>query len=192
MLNDRSWLVALIVALVLPMWAPAAQAQDFWASLKKPGGIVLLRHSYAPEDPPDKDLENLKNCKTQRNLDETGQAQARRIGDEFRKRGFKQARIYSSQYCRALETARLLKLGTVTEQASLNQVFYTQPIVLREATAKSTEFMKTLRGKGLAVLVSHVSNIQAIAGVMLGSGEMAVVRLNAAGEIVADGRLLVK
>ena len=189
---DRSWLVALIVALVVPLWAPVVQAQDFWALLKKPGAIVLLRHSNSPADPPDADLENLKNCKTQRNLDEAGRAQARRVGDEFRKRGIKQARIYSSQYCRTLETARLLKLGAVTELRALNQLFYTQPAALREATEKSTQFMKTLRGKGLAVLISHVSNIQSLAGVQLDSGEMAAVRFGPSGGIVVDGRLLVK
>ena len=192
MLNDRSRLIALMAALVLPLWAPAAQAQDFWALLKKPGAIILLRHSNAPAEPPDADLENLKNCKTQRNLDEAGREQARRIGDEFRKRGIKQARIYSSQYCRALETARLTKLGPVTELAALNQAFYTQPVVLREGTAKVTQFMKTLRGKGLAVLVSHVSNIQSIAGVQLDSGEMAVAQLDTSGEVAVGGRLLVK
>ena len=192
MLNDRSLFVALIGAVLLPLWASAVQAQDFWAVLKKPGAVVLLRHSNAPAEPPDADLENLKNCKTQRNLDDAGRAQARRIGDEFRKRGIKQARIYSSQYCRTLETARLLKLGSVAELSALNQAFYTQPTVLRASADKSVQFMKTLRGKGLAVLVSHVSNIQSIAGVQLDSGEMAAVRFGSAGEVVVDGRLLVK
>ena len=193
MLCGRSWLVVPIVALVLPWGAPVAQASDeFWAGPKKSSRIVLMRHSYAPEDPPDQDLENLKNCKTQRNLNETGRAQARRTGDEFRKRGIRQARVYSSQYCRSLETARLLKLGSVAELSVLNQLFYAQPAALHGASEKVRQFMKKLAGKGSAVLVSHVSNIQSLAGVRLTSGEAAAVHLGPSGEVVVVGRLLVK
>ena len=41
------------------------------------------------------------------------------------------------------------------------------------------------------MLVSHVTNIQAIAGVQLNSGQMAVVHLDAAGEVVVDGKITV-
>lgn len=190
-MRNRSLLVALIGVLATPLSGPDAQASDaFWAGVKKPGRVILLRHAYAPEDPPDKDLENLKNCKTQRNLDETGRAQARQTGDALRKRGIKQARVFSSQYCRSLDTARLIKLGSVTEMPILNQLFYTQPSALREASEKVRQFMKG--NKQLAMLVSHVSNIQSLAGVQLTSGEMAVAYLNPAGEVAVDGRLLVK
>jgi phosphohistidine phosphatase SixA len=193
MLRHRRWLLVPVVALVLPMWAPAAEgSEEFWAGLKKSSRIVLMRHSHAPGDPPDKDLDNLKNCKTQRNLDEAGRAQARRTGDEFRKRGFKQARIFSSQYCRSLETGRLLKLGPVTELPILNQLFYAQLIALREASEKVRQFMKAQSGKEPALLVSHVSNIQALAGVQLDSGEAAAVHLTPSGDVVVAGRLLIK
>jgi hypothetical protein len=41
------------------------------------------------------------------------------------------------------------------------------------------------------VLVSHVTNILAIAGVNLSSGEMAVVHIDAAGAIAVDGRIMI-
>jgi phosphohistidine phosphatase SixA len=190
---DARWLVFPIVALALSSWSPAAHASDdVWTLLKKRDRIVLLRHSYAPEEPPDADLENLKNCKTQRNLDETGRAQARRVGDEFRKRGIRPARIHSSQYCRSLETARLLNLGAVAELAALNQTFYAKPLEMREAADKTRQFIKTIAGRGLSVLVTHVTNIQALAGAAVASGEFAVVHLNPSGEIVVDGRILIK
>jgi hypothetical protein len=91
-----------------------------------------------------------------------------------------------------LETARLLKLGAVTELPALNQTFYAKPLVMREAASKTLEFMRTLSGKGLAVLVTHVTNIQALTGNMLASGEMVAVHLSPAGEVVVDGRILVK
>jgi phosphohistidine phosphatase SixA len=192
MWRPSSWLVVLVAFVMSSSMSSVRASEEFWSQFKKPNRVVLLRHAYAPEDPPDRDLDNLKNCKMQRNLNEAGRAQARRTGDQFRKHGIRQARIYSSQFCRALETGRLLKLGPVAEQRMLNQRFYTQPFALREAAGKTGQFLKGLRGKGPVVLISHVSNIQALAGVRLSSGEMAVVHLDPAGEIAVDSRLLVK
>lgn len=191
--GKRIAFVALTLALVLPLNSPVANASDdVWAAMRKPGRIVLMRHSYAPEEPSIEDDDNLKNCKTQRNLDDTGRAQARRTGDEFRKRGIKSARIYSSQYCRSLETARLLKLGSVTELAVLNLSFYGRPVDMRETAEKARQSMRKLSGKELVVLVTHVANIHALAGVAVTSGEMAVVALTSSGDVVLDGRILVK
>jgi phosphohistidine phosphatase SixA len=191
--GKRIGFVAPVLALVLPLGSPVASASDdVWAAMKKPGRIVLMRHSYAPEEPSIEDDDNLKNCKTQRNLDDTGRAQARRTGDEFRKRGIKSARIYSSQYCRSLETARLLKLGSVTELAVLNLSVYGRPVDMRETAEKARAFMRKLSRKELVLLVTHVANIHALAGVAVASGEMAVVTLSGSGDVVLDGRILVK
>ncbi len=73
---------------VLCAWAVSiAQATEpVWDALRTPGAVVVLRHSYAPGgfDPPDARLDD---CSTQRNLDEAGRAQARRIGEAFRRHG---------------------------------------------------------------------------------------------------------
>ncbi|HEY1311791.1 MAG TPA: histidine phosphatase family protein, partial [Pseudolabrys sp.] len=127
----------------------------------------------------------------QRSLDDAGRAQARRIGDEFRKHGIAKARLVSSQFCRALETARLTGLGPVAEMPALNQVFVTDFSGMHETAEKTAKFMKTIPAKQLTVLVSHVSNIQAIAGANLSSGEMAVAHLDAAGAVTVDGRIMV-
>lgn len=185
----RAGYAVLLIALAVSVPHGVQADEKVWALLKKPGHIVLLRHSYAPESPPDTDLVNLKNCATQRNLDETGRAHARRLGDEFRKYGIKRAVIHSSQYCRTLETARLLKLGPVKELPALNQTFFAKPGEMREAGATTVAFMKKLPAKQLTVLVTHVTNIQALAGVMVGSGELAVVRFGPSGDIVVEGRI---
>jgi hypothetical protein len=62
---------------------------------------------------------------------------------------------------------------------------------MRAAGVNGRALLKTVSKGKLAVLVSHVTNIQAIAGVQLDSGQMAVVHLDAAGEIVVDGRITV-
>src|SRR5690349_19969208 len=109
--------------------ASSARADDaaMWALLKKPDHIALLRHSSAPGATPEPYGIDLKNCAIQRSLDDGGRAQARRIGDAFRKNGIVTARLVSSQFCRALETAKLTKLGSVAELPALNQVFLSDP-----------------------------------------------------------------
>ena len=55
--------------LVLPLAGARAENEDVWALLKKPGTIVLLRHSYSPDFP---EVEpKFGDCSTQRNLDES-------------------------------------------------------------------------------------------------------------------------
>lgn len=185
--------VALAAALSVQGLCSTAFASDdeTWALLKKPGHIVLLRHSNAPGQMQESNDMDFKNCAIQRNLDADGRGQAGRIGDEFRKRGIKQVKLISSLYCRALDTAKLMKLGAVTPQPVLNQVFLADVAAMREAGAKGRALLKAIRAKQLTVLVSHVTNIQAMAGVQLESGQMAVVHLDPAGEVVVDGKITV-
>ena len=173
-------------------WAsPATAADDIWALLKKPGYIILLRHSNAPGSVPESNDMDFKNCAIQRNLDADGKAQAARIGNEFRKHKISAVRLVSSQYCRALDTAKLTKLGPVSQQPILNQVFLADLAGMKDAGTKGRAFMKTIPAKQLTMLVTHVTNIQSIAGAKLDSGEMAVVHFDAGGEVVVDGKITV-
>src|SRR2546429_9683930 len=97
------WVVAAVVCAVS---VSPAQAESVWDALRAPGAVVVLRHSYAPGgfDPPDARLED---CATQRNLDDNGRAQARRIGEAFRQHGIAVGTVLSSPRCRCLDTARL-------------------------------------------------------------------------------------
>jgi broad specificity phosphatase PhoE len=99
---------ALTAALLALAWmATVAEAADaIWEALRAPGSVVILRHSYAPGgfDPPDSKLDD---CSTQRNLDDNGRAQARRVGEAFRANGIDVGAVRSSPRCRCLDTARL-------------------------------------------------------------------------------------
>ena len=188
----RAFCGSMLLAIgLVPVSSARADDSAVWALLKKPGNIVLLRHSNAPGSTPEPYGIDLKNCAIQRSLDDAGRAQARRIGSEFRKHGITHLRLVSSQFCRALETAKLTGLGPVAELPALNQVFLTDVSGMRESADKTTKFMKTVPAKQLTMLVSHVTNIQAIAGANLSSGEMAVLHIDAAGAVVVDGRILV-
>ena len=179
---------AALVAVLLASQSARANDDQTWALLKNPGHIVLMRHSYSPETPPDGDVD-FKDCSTQRNLDDAGRAQARRVGDAFRKYGIKTARLVASQYCRAMETAKLTGLGPVRELPTLNQAVGISGML--ETAEKNRQYMKTIPASELTVMVSHVTNILSIAGVSLSSGEMAIVHLDKSGAVVVDGRILI-
>lgn len=93
--------------LAAPLAWPARAAEPDPAALLKAGGCVIaLRHARAPGtfDPPEFRVDD---CRTQRNLNDEGRAQARRIGEWFRSRGLVPARVRSSPWCRCVDTAEL-------------------------------------------------------------------------------------
>jgi hypothetical protein len=92
--------------LALPGCAAGADAADPAALLGAGGCVIALRHARAPGtfDPP---AFRVDDCRTQRNLDDQGRDQARRIGTWFRSRGLVPARVRSSPWCRCVDTAEL-------------------------------------------------------------------------------------
>ena len=186
-MRDPSKLSGLALILLLAGTSLATADDEVWALLKKPGHIILLRHSNAPGNVPESNDMNFKDCSIQRNLDADGRAQAARIGTEFRKRGIR-VRLISSQYCRAVDTAKLTRLGPVSQNPVLNQVFASG---MSEAGSKGRALMKRVSSGPLTMLVTHVTNIQGMGGPQLNSGQMAVVHFDTSGEVVADGTITV-
>ena len=88
----------------LQAWA----VQDASAeTLLRQGGVVaVFRHALAPGtfDPTGF---RLGDCGTQRNLNDEGRAQARRIGEWFQARQLQPSKVLSSPWCRCIDTARL-------------------------------------------------------------------------------------
>ncbi len=174
-----TWLLmARITAAILSLPITAAAWSDdsqVWEALKTDGHIALLRHALAPGigDPPAFQLDD---CTTQRNLSDGGRAQAKQIGDRFRENGIAAAEVYSSQWCRCLDTAALLGLGTVKPLEAINSFF--QDFERREGQTASLE--KWIRSRTLKepiVLITHQVNITALTGSFADSGELIVVRV---------------
>lgn len=88
-----------------PLLARAADPSPE-ALLRSGGLVVALRHALAPGtfDPPGF---RLGDCSTQRNLNDEGRAQARRIGAWFVQQGLKPERVRTSPWCRCIDTAQL-------------------------------------------------------------------------------------
>ncbi|WP_244635580.1 histidine phosphatase family protein [Chthonobacter albigriseus] len=157
-----------------------------WAALKAPGSHGLMRHASAPGtgDPPEF---KLGDCSTQRNLDDGGRAQAQRIGEAARSAGIAPDVVLTSAWCRAEETARLLDLGPVEQEPSLNS-FFQDRSTAEQATADLKRRLEEL-GTRKAMLVTHQVNITALTGIFPASGEIVVIGLGRSGEVEVRGRI---
>lgn len=105
----RRLLLAAGAALLPPLATaaePAPDPADAAARLRAGGVVLALRHAQAPGtfDPPGFRLDD---CRSQRNLDEAGRDQARRLGAWLAAQGLQPARVRSSPWCRCMDTAAL-------------------------------------------------------------------------------------
>ena len=164
----------------------SVMAADLWSALRSAGHFALIRHALAPGtlDPPGW---RLGDCATQRNLSAEGRAQATHMGDLLRANGVAAARIYSSQFCRCLDTAALLGLGAVSPQPLLNSFAED-----RGRGGPQVEALRTWIGQldlhGPTLLVTHQVVISAVGSASAGNGEIVVMRREADGRLTLQGR----
>lgn len=137
------------------------------------GKVVFMRHAVAPGngDPNNFDLNN---CATQRNLDEEGRQQAKQIGEKLRGRKVEFAVIYSSEWCRCRETAKLLDMGNVTPLRALNS-FYEHHFSRDQLLPVLEEMLFDVESGDVPILmVTHFVTIAAVTGRSVSSGDLVV------------------
>lgn len=158
-----------------------------WNSLRSGEHFALLRHAIAPGtgDPPGF---KLGSCWTQRNLSEEGRDQAIKIGELFRENRIQTARVFSSQWCRCLETAKLLELGPVQSLSFLNS-FFNNYESRESQTQKLSEWLQDQPLAQPLVLVTHQVNITALTNVYPISGELVIIRRSKTGEFAVVGTI---
>jgi phosphohistidine phosphatase SixA len=159
-----------------------------WEALRAPGAVVVFRHSYAPGtfDPPDAKLED---CSTQRNLDDSGRAQARRTGEAFRQHGIAVGTVLSSPRCRCLDTARLA-FGWVESWEPLQGALDDAERRRRQVAEIKLKIAGHRSGSPL-VLVTHGSVVTDLTGLNVQMGAFVVLRRESDGRHVVAGRLYV-
>ena len=173
-----------------PSSGRAEDQETLWRDLGSGKHFAILRHAIAPGmgDPQEFTLDD---CRTQRNLSDEGRRQAQLIGQRFRTYGYKAARVFSSQWCRCLETARLLDLGEVEELPALNS-FFANFEKEEEQTRQLKEWLAHQDLSELVVLVSHQVNITALTGIYPRSGELVVVERTGDKGFLVKGTLLIE
>jgi phosphohistidine phosphatase SixA len=148
--------------------------------------ILLMRHADAPGygDPAGYVISQ---CSTQRNLGEYGKKQAIAIGAWLTKQGIQKADVFTSPWCRCLDTATLLNKGPVKIEQSLGSFFDDMSREKRQTKALEMLIKNELakQSKLPLILVTHHVNIQAYTGKVVGVGDMVLVKVNKNGEYLS-------
>ena len=161
-------------------------ASELSELLKKPDHVLLMRHAIAPGigDPAGYKLQD---CKTQRNLDTTGRAQAQKTGQWMKSQGLSDAIVFTSAWCRCKETAENLAFSMPVLEPSLNSFFDD----MRQGPQSNLNLQKfivnqlKIKGEKALSLVTHHVNIAAFTGENIGSGDMVLAKVNSAGKIIS-------
>ena len=141
--------------------------------LKKNNNIIFIRHSLAPGsgDPENIDL---KDCKTQRNLNNEGIKQSKKIGNFFKKNNIKVEHIFSSEWCRCKDTAFYAFDNYKTFNA-LNSFYSEQFYKNKNKQIKNLKkFISNWDNNSNLVLVTHYVVILEMLGIGTGSGEIII------------------
>jgi phosphohistidine phosphatase SixA len=155
----------------------AYSADEVITSLKEGGKIIFIRHALAPGngDPENFDLND---CSTQRNLNQRGIEQSKFIGSIFSKNQIKIENVYSSEWCRCIDTAKFAFKNYQTFSA-LNS-FYDIRFEANEERqiTQLKEFINQWNGKENIIFVTHFVVISSMLNIGTSSGEIVITDKN--------------
>ena len=148
--------------------------------------VLLMRHADAPGfgDPAGYVISQ---CSTQRNLGDYGKRQAKAIGAWLTNQGIQKADVFSSPWCRCLDTANLLNKGSVKIEPSLGSFFDNMSLEKGQTKALGAFIKNELvkSSKTPLILVTHHVNIEAYTGKVVGVGDMVLVKVGKNGEYLS-------
>ena len=155
----------------------AYSAEEVLTSLKEGGKIIFIRHALAPGngDPENFDLND---CSTQRNLNQRGIEQSKFIGSIFIKNQIKIENVYSSEWCRCIDTAKFAFKNYQTFSA-LNS-FYDIRFEANEERqiTQLKEFINQWNSKENIIFVTHFVVISSMLNIGASSGEIVITDKN--------------
>ena len=134
--------------------------------------VILLRHGEAPGRSEPLGF-NLNDCTTQRNLSDKGRGESRQLGELLRAHGINVTKVLTARFCRTRETAELLNLGPVEDDAAFDNLEFNK-LRAAELLDQEREHIASWRGPGVLLIVTHGSNIKALTGFQLEEGAMIV------------------
>lgn len=151
--------------------------EEVLTSLKEGGKIIFIRHALAPGngDPENFDLND---CSTQRNLNQRGIEQSKFIGSIFIKNQIKIENVYSSEWCRCIDTAKFAFKNYQTFSA-LNS-FYDIRFEANEERqiTQLKEFINQWNSKENIIFVTHFVVISSMLNIGTSSGEIVITDKN--------------
>lgn len=168
--------VVLLVACLAAACAAAAGAAETQVAsleslsavlgkLRQGGYVIYMRHMPTTPVAIGLAMENLADCKTQRNLSPEGRLAAIRMGKAIKSLRIPIGKVKSSPYCRAMDSARLA-FGHAVADADLGFVLATGSAETQRRAAALRSALATTPDPGSnSVLVSHSANLFEAAGI---------------------------
>ena len=169
------FVVTIIVGFISIFAAQTFAADDpLWDQLKKGGYIILMRNTVVDEGLGDPKGYKVGDCATQLNLNDKSRADAKKIGEEFKKRKIPIKQVLTSAFCRTKETAQLA-FGKADVWEPLNS-FYDKPDRRSEQTRMLHQRMENPPKDGAnLVLITHGYNIVSATGLNPDPGDMLII-----------------
>ncbi len=141
------------------------------------GNIIFIRHAIAPGNG-DPDNIDLNDCKTQRNLSESGIIQSKKIGEFFKKNNIPIDKVLSSEWCRCKDTAKYAFKNYNTFKA-LNSFYDEKFYKFKDQQIENLkEFIKKWDGNKNLIFVTHYVVISEMLNIGVSSGEIVIANKN--------------
>jgi phosphohistidine phosphatase SixA len=160
------YLFSVFIAVLL--WSPiqtysseTLSHKELIEQLKSGGMVIYWRHAITDHKQVDNADLKLEDCSTQRNLSELGRQQARDIGKKFRSLKIGVGDIFSSPFCRCIQTAEL----AFKQKPQIDESLFFAVGLKKEDREKQAKFLlkrlSTSPPKGVNnVIVSHTANLK--------------------------------
>jgi broad specificity phosphatase PhoE len=175
--------------------AVRADAADdaLWQRLRGGGHILLIRHAATDPGVGDPPGFRLGACATQRNLSERGRREARALGAALHAGGVAIGPVWSSRWCRCLDTARLA-FGHAKAAPMLDSMFNDDEAASHAKAEQTIARLAGLGGTGRerdnVALVTHDVNIRKLTRESVAPGGIVVARMEG-GRLAVLGQLQV-
>jgi broad specificity phosphatase PhoE len=160
------------------------EAAAFWAQLRQGGNVLLMRHAQTESGIGDPPNFRIGDCSTQRNLNDVGREQSRRVAAAVQREKIVLDEVRSSAWCRCVDTAELA-FGRHTVWSPINSFF--QQDGRETQTQAVLQALQDFKAPRNLVLVTHQVNISALTGSFVAMGEMLLTRPGQ----MSEGRLRV-
>jgi len=163
----------IIILISLTSSIKAEIDKDILASLKEGNKLIFIRHAYAPGGG-DPDNFDINDCNTQRNLNDSGRQQAKNISNFFIENQINFKKVYSSEWCRCKETAKIA-FGDFETKNFLNSFFSQKFAKNRKKQMNDlNNFVDNYKDDGNLVFVTHYVVISEALNYAPSSGEIVV------------------
>ena len=148
--------------------------QSIIRELQNGGKLVFIRHALAPGNG-DPDNIDLKSCDTQRNLNQEGIDQSKKIGILFSDNNIQIDKVLSSEWCRCKDTARFAFNNYETFKG-LNSFYQEKFYKYKDEQIKSLKkYISNWNSDKNLILVTHFVVISEMLNFGTSSGEIVVI-----------------